>query len=1467
MNAPAPQATTSTSPGLPRRRRHWPFWVAGVLLLLLALPAILVWWIGSDGSLERALRTAQRFLPADQVLVFEDVHGSITSGGSIALIEWERPGLALRIEGLSLDWSLRQLRDRDLRIRMLLARRVQVRLSPVPEPPPEEPFVMPDEITLPVKLTVPLAIGRLEIQSTAEDGSANTQVIEQVGMGYRFNGEHHALRLEGVQYGQSHAQAQALLHAHELTLQLRAAAAVRDPVPGIPLAMLVGLQADGGLKEEAGAPLTLRLDAREQAAEWSPELRNLLEEARPLAAQGAAAMAEGADGAGQPAFLHLQATAHPWREQPLEDLALQAHRLDAGAFHASAPRTLIDTEATVQPGPGRDPQEWNLQLMLRNAVPAAWDRGGLPIALAELRGVLSTELAVIEEARVELAGAAPAGVVQLAGRLPLGEPLQPTLDLQLQGLNLQPLLESLPETRLDGQVTVDRVPEAATAGTWHAKAELRNALAGPLDVNRLPLDLLEATIDAAPGRVDARQIALQVGEGSLQASGTWEADSRAVRLQASMRGLPLRRIHRDLAGGPAELGGELTVAGDLERGLRFDADIGSNAAAQAGADAPRAQWELRQVQAEGRWTPARLQVTRVHLDAFGATVDGSGIDVTLPDLDAIQADVTAAAPGLALDADADMRRQSGGGTLALRLESADELLAWLHELPLVGESLPAIEATGAAHLDAAWQGGWRQWVEGFARPARHPGLRMDIKLAAQGFHVELPGSDETSALVLDVDSFDATAQGNLAAASLAINGDLRLNDVGTDLDVQIDMKQAAAPARAPAWQFNVQQLHAAAILRGQAEPWQLQVSDGLQVDVATGAGLELRATAGMLTLSPPAGTGAPAQNLELAWEPLLWRKAGEVLTVQSKGTVSGLQPGWLDQLRLAEPPGPLENAGVRTDLVIGGEWNLQLDEALTVDVHLHRDAGDVWLLGPALSGELEPLQPRTEEGTAAGLRTFDVRVQSADEEVSLALEWDTANAGAINARAATRLERESGGWSFGAAAPLSGNVQARLEDMGVWGFFAPPGWRMQGRLQADIQLAGTLQQPELRGPVEGSGMNIRSVLDGVELHEGTLRAAFEGRRLRLEELAFQGGTGSKAYVPGISGNRTQAPGARGSMRATGQIDWSGVGAAAPGYTGIAVDLEARLERMQVLVRNDRQLSLSGELRAALAEGALRVRGELSVDRATILLPEAGAATLGDDVIVLRGDEPLEAVEALAVDGPRGGLQATRRMDVELSIDLGRDLALHGQGITTRLEGELIVRSSTNPGQPFAVFGEVRTDEGRYRAWGQALNVETGIVAFNGSYTNPALNLLAIRPEIEVRAGVRVTGTLLAPRVELYSDPPLPESEKLSWVVLGRATAIGEGEGTSMQRAALGLLAGRAVSSLSDDLGVDELGLDDSALSIGKRISDELYVTYEAGLSGAASTLYVFYDLTRRLTLRGETGEASALDLIYTIDYD
>jgi hypothetical protein len=39
------------------------------------------------------------------------------------------------------------------------------------------------------------------------------------------------------------------------------------------------------------------------------------------------------------------------------------------------------------------------------------------------------------------------------------------------------------------------------------------------------------------------------------------------------------------------------------------------------------------------------------------------------------------------------------------------------------------------------------------------------------------------------------------------------------------------------------------------------------------------------------------------------------------------------------------------------------------------------------------------------------------------------------------------------------------------------------------------------------------------------------------------------------------------------------------------------------------------------------------------------------------------------------------------------------------------------------------------------------------------------------------------------------------------------------------------------------------------------------LSGALGTLYVFYDLSQRFTVRAQAGQQSAVDLIFTVPYD
>ena len=92
---------------------------------------------------------------------------------------------------------------------------------------------------------------------------------------------------------------------------------------------------------------------------------------------------------------------------------------------------------------------------------------------------------------------------------------------------------------------------------------------------------------------------------------------------------------------------------------------------------------------------------------------------------------------------------------------------------------------------------------------------------------------------------------------------------------------------------------------------------------------------------------------------------------------------------------------------------------------------------------------------------------------------------------------------------------------------------------------------------------------------------------------------------------------------------------------------------------------------------------------------------------------------------------------------------------------------------------------------------------------------------------------------------------------------------SLLLAALMILSLAACGSKgnSNDSQTDGETASGAVLTVGKRLSQNLYVTYESSLSGALGTLFIFYDLTRNLTLRGQTGSRSAVDLIYTISFD
>jgi translocation and assembly module TamB len=430
--------------------------------------------------------------------------------------------------------------------------------------------------------------------------------------------------------------------------------------------------------------------------------------------------------------------------------------------------------------------------------------------------------------------------------------------------------------------------------------------------------------------------------------------------------------------------------------------------------------------------------------------------------------------------------------------------------------------------------------------------------------------------------------------------------------------------------------------------------------------------------------------------------------------------------------------------------------------------------------------------------------------------------------------------------PMQGVLEWRVADLAVWAPFTPPGWRVGGQLRTSAALGGRFGAPEVEGRMEGSALAVRNILEGVDLRDGELALSLRGDEARIERFVFKGGDGRLQ----LSGGATLG--------------------AEP-----AANLKLLAERFRVLGRTDRRIVASGEAALVLDAKSLALDGKLVVDEGLIDVSRSDAPSLDEDITVrggryaVRTAPQTDVPEAAPPARPAG---APRNMRVAVQVDLGRQLRLRGRGLDTRLAGALAVSA---PNGRLALNGQVSAQDGTYAAYGQKLEIERGVVAFVGAAENPRLDILAVRPNLDVTVGVLIGGTAQAPRVRLFSEPEMSDYDKLSWLVLGRASdGLGRTDTALLQRAALALLAGENESpdaKLLGQLGLDELSVrqqdsgqvQETVVTLGKQLSRRWYVGYERGVNSTTGTWQLIYRAAQRFTLRAQSGADNSLDAIWT----
>ncbi len=415
---------------------------------------------------------------------------------------------------------------------------------------------------------------------------------------------------------------------------------------------------------------------------------------------------------------------------------------------------------------------------------------------------------------------------------------------------------------------------------------------------------------------------------------------------------------------------------------------------------------------------------------------------------------------------------------------------------------------------------------------------------------------------------------------------------------------------------------------------------------------------------------------------------------------------------------------------------------------------------------------------------------------------------------------------------VAGQGNVSIDDVSVFAVFVPAISNPRGKLEGSLTVSGTLTRPEFLGEVAltEAGFSVRQA--GIEIADVEVRLS-------------QRAAGQLQLV--------------GSARSgSGQISIEGdtlVGT----ESGIRTEIVLEGENFELARLPEWQVAASPSITAIFDERATLVSGELGIPNAAITLSEIPetAESPSPDAIVHR----TEGTEA----------RSDRRLSIDVKTMLGEDVQFSGFGLTAGVEGTVRLQGGNR--EPWVGNGALVLRGGRYKAYGQELEIERGELLFNGPLDNPQLDIRAIRRTGEVVAGIQLSGTPSQLRSDVFSEPVLSDAEALSYLLTGRplssAANADQGEVLNNAAFALGLTgAGTVASQVRSGLGLETLaiegGSDSGRIVAGKRLGSRLLVEYGYGLIDKLGTLLLRYQLSDRIILESRTGTVSNLDVVYSV---
>ncbi len=399
-------------------------------------------------------------------------------------------------------------------------------------------------------------------------------------------------------------------------------------------------------------------------------------------------------------------------------------------------------------------------------------------------------------------------------------------------------------------------------------------------------------------------------------------------------------------------------------------------------------------------------------------------------------------------------------------------------------------------------------------------------------------------------------------------------------------------------------------------------------------------------------------------------------------------------------------------------------------------------------------------------------------------------------------------------------------------FLPTPATNFTGDLSVVLDVAGTLNQPQLKGTADLEN-GVYELLDlGAGVHQGRGHIEISGNTLTL--------TGLHA----VAANQGFITGA-GTFSLASEQEYP-------------FNLEFQLNKIPI---NPMEY-VSGVCNGPLAfkgnaHGGV-IDGKLTTNSLSITMPES-IPELIHTVAVTYINQPNDT------KAPTIYKASTSEWPLGLNLQIEVPSAhITGENWKSDWKGSALLSGTTDV--PL-LNGGCSIINGEYNLNGKAFQINQGTITFAGDpKKKTSIYVIAHRDLDTIRAEVIVKGALTNPSITFRSNPPLPQREILSWILFNSGTSdISPFQGSQLNESITDLSSKNSqpdmLSKFRNQIGIDRIDINregesanEVSVQVGKYISNGILVSVNRSITAETNRIAIEAALMKHVKVQAEVGD-------------